>query len=234
MKRFGSFLLAGLVAGLLLTPSKVVTQAPALLFGSSSGATQVIKATSNALWVSIQSGAAPVFTAGGGTDTFKSSGVLFTGRKTTDSAVQNDWNFVSQAISANTFNTNGQVLKFLVGLVGANNANTHEYQAYFADNSSTCGGTGAALCTTGTIVLPSVTNTTANAGEYLEVIVIRTGSGTQDYIRHLDGGPNISVTTGTATQTDSGIMKFVFGTRNTTAAAASLSLITYLVEFSEK
>lgn len=59
--------LAAVLAGLLLTPSKVATQLPGLLYGASSGVPQTIKSTSNALWVSAQSGGTPMTPANGGT-----------------------------------------------------------------------------------------------------------------------------------------------------------------------
>lgn len=53
LKAAGIFV-ATLALGLSLTLSPVATQAGQLVFGSSSGTAQVIKSTSNALWVSIQ------------------------------------------------------------------------------------------------------------------------------------------------------------------------------------
>lgn len=150
-------------------------------------------------------------------------------RTTTDNATQNTWNVVSQSLNANVLNQDGRTLEFVVGLLGANNANTHEYQAYFSASSATCGGTGAAMCDTGCIVLPSVTNTTAFNGEVLRVFITRTSSGNQDYIRALAGGANIAQTVGTCSIADSGATKLVFGTRNTSAAAASLAQVTSLV-----
>jgi hypothetical protein len=54
LKALGLFIVT-LALGLSLTLSPVATQTAQLVFGSSSGTAQVIKATSNALWVSIQS-----------------------------------------------------------------------------------------------------------------------------------------------------------------------------------
>jgi hypothetical protein len=167
-------------------------------------------------------------TAGGGTDTVRAGGLLFTGRTTTDNATVNTWNVVSQAISAATLNTNGQTLVFQVGLLGANNTNTHEYQAYFSNSSATCGGTNAALCDAGCIVLPSITNTTAFAPEELRITITRTGSSTQDYSRFVLGSTT-AITAGTCSITDTSAMKLVFGTRNTTAGAASLAQVSYWV-----
>lgn len=49
-----TLVLAAVMAIGLVTGINVRTQAPFLVFGSSSGSSQVIKSTSNALWVSIQ------------------------------------------------------------------------------------------------------------------------------------------------------------------------------------
>lgn len=169
-----------------------------------------------------------------GTASFLPEGLLFSGRSVTDNATQNTWNVVSQTISANTLVSDGSVLSYRVGLVGANNTNTHEYQAYFSASSATCGGTGASLCNSGCIVLPSVTNTVAFNGEILQVDVIRTASNTEDYTRMLVGGGNTAQTTGTCSIDLTADTKFVIGTRNTSAAAASLAQVTYTVRISPK
>lgn len=219
----------GLILGFLI-PARTIAQTGVLLFGSNAGAPQPIKATAGALFVALQSTA-----AGGGTDTILPSGILSYQRTTTDNATLNTWNVISSPVSASTLNNNnGQTLRFVVGLLGANNVNTHEYQAYFADTSSTCGGTGAALCTTGCLVLPSVTNTTAFAQERLEVEIPRVSSGNQDFVRALTGSINQAWAVGTCTLTDTNATKLVFGTRNTSAGAASLAQVDAWVYFSAR
>lgn len=203
---------AGLFIGSLLPVESVLAQAQ--------------RTTTGVVWL-----VPPVnLTAGGGSDLVRAGGLLFTGRSTTDTAVQNTWNVVSQAISASTLNTNGQTLEYQVAILGANNANTHEYQAYFSASSATCSGTGAAMCDTGCIIVPSITNTTAFAGETLRILITRTGSSTQDYGREALG-VSTSMTAGTCSITDTGATKLVVGVRNTTAAAASLAQISYWVKF---
>lgn len=204
---------AGLFVGSLLPVNELLAQAQ--------------RTTTGVVWL-----VPPVnLTAGGGTSTLRVGGLLTTGRSVTDTATQNDWQVTSVALDAALLNTNGQTIKWELGLLGANNANTHEYQAYFANSSSVCSGSGAAMCTTGCIILPGVTNTTAFNGEEFQVRITRTGSSTQDYTRALHGGGNTSHTTGTCSITDTSAMKLVFGTRNTTAAAASLAQLSYVVWF---
>lgn len=59
LKSWASNLTLGVVACVaiaIVTGAHVQSQSPFLVFGSSSGSSQVIKSTSNALWVSLQSG----------------------------------------------------------------------------------------------------------------------------------------------------------------------------------
>lgn len=165
--------------------------------------------------------------AGGGTSTYNPGGYFVApARTTTDTAVQNTWQVVTVAVPANTLAVNGQTAKFIVDLLGANNANTHEYEAYFSASTATCGSTGANVCNSGCFILPSVTNTTAFATVHMEVDIIRTGSATQDYGRQSQG-TNTNTAIGTCTIDLTADSKFVFATRNTSAAAASLAQLDY-------
>ena len=57
--------LVAIVAIGIVTGVHVTTQAPFLVNGSSSGSAQVVKSTSNALWVSIQGAASPLLSGNG-------------------------------------------------------------------------------------------------------------------------------------------------------------------------
>lgn len=191
-----------------------------LLFGTGGGNAQVV---TNPL----VTGAQGPERAGSGTSTFRSSGLFANwARSVADTALLNDWNVVTIPIPANTLSVNGHTARLYLGYLGANNANTHEIQAYYAASTSVCSGTGAAMCTTGCLVLPGITNAAAFANQIIDVAIVRTAAATQDYLRFLNGN-NTATAVGTCAIDTTAATKFVFGSRNTTAAAASIAQITY-------
>ena len=162
--------------------------------------------------------------AGTSTETYRSSGMFDRGRSTTDNATINTWNVHTINVPAGMLAAVGDTVQAEFRLLGANNVNTHEYQAYFSNSTATCGGTGANLCNAGCFMLPAITNTIAFATELLTIEVQKTGSNTQDAARFVVGS-NQAWAVNTCTITDTADAKFVFGSRNTSASAASLAQV---------
>ena len=169
--------------------------------------------------------------ANGTATTFKAGGVIATDTKTSDTAVQNVWQVQSIPIAANLLAHTGDVLEIELFLLGANNTNTHEYNAFFAPATATCSGTGATVCDAGCFVLPGVTNTVAFNGEKLDVVLTQATGSNQNYGRALLGGGNFAQGAGGCTVDTTAATKFVFATRNTTTSAASLAQVSTVVKF---
>lgn len=170
----------------------------------------------------------PKSTAGGGAGTFKSSGILCDsvagscGCTTfTDAGVQNQWNVLTCTLPAATLATNGDEIRMLVEYEAAANSNTKEMQVFW--NGGTCGGTSAALCTTGTTAWGTgVTNTSSGASMTASFRIKRTASGAQSTFAIMRASTaNIGQDAKAATVTDTAAIPVVFGIRNTAAAAAS-------------
>lgn len=154
--KLGAGLLAALVAGVLLTPSPVIGQVQQLLYGSASGVAQPIKATSNALWVSIQS-----LTAGAGTNTFRPAGIIYsTTPNDTNSSTTNYKCLEFTALSGNTLvnvgdqliiryeangtsDTNSKAIRIALGYTSCGNDATGFVGGILIQNSSTSTGTPA-------------------------------------------------------------------------------------------
>jgi hypothetical protein len=203
-------------------------QAVLLHVGLASSPT-ALTATNGRLNVSVNGGN-PSFTtvtatAGSGTGTFKSSGVLcdtIAGTcgctAFTDAGVQNQWNVITCTLPASTLATNGDGIEIEVPWLMAANANAKSYQAYW--NGGTCSGTGASMCATGTSIFSLATSNSANSAWH-RFRIRRTSSGNQRIEETTFVGATTQDTTvTTAAVTDTGTIAFAFGCRNTAAAAA--------------
>lgn len=162
-----------------------------------------------------------VGSASGENSTFRPGGLVDFVRDVTDTAAINEWQTLTLPLGAGALARADDSVLVRWGLLGAANANTHEYQTYFSLATATCGGTAAALCNSGCIILPSVTNTTSTAAVRYEVLLTRLTATTQDYERAITG-TNQAWFTGGCTIDLAQATKFTVGSRNTSAAAASM------------
>jgi len=167
--------------------------------------------------------------AGSGTGTLKISGdvcdsVAASCGCTTyaDTATLNTWNLQTCTLPASTLATNGDDVEAIIDGKTANNANNKEFQVYW--NGGTCGGTGAAACTTGTQLFDSTTATQANTIG-IRARFKRSTSGNQLIfftIRASTAFLNQGATT--AAVTDTATIPVVLAARNTSAGAATLDV----------
>lgn len=221
-----SIFAVALILGTLL-PHRLSAQNAVLVYGSSSGVPQVVKSTTNALWVSLQGGVPPSLTAGSGTGAFKPSGNICDTAAGTcscttfaDASVQNQWNVITCTIPASTLIANGDLLEVAIDWKLAANANTKEYQSYF--NGGTCSGSGAAMCSTGTQFF-ALTSTGSGTSVIHRFRATRTASNTQRLSEFTSTANSLQDTfTTTAAVTDTGTIPFAFGVRNQSAAATSV------------
>lgn len=137
----------------------------------------------------------------------------------TDASVQNQWNLFSVTILANTLRTDGDVIEIdMGGLLGAN-GDTKGFQMYWG--GTTCGGTGASMCTGGCQIIAGTTS--VNNGEFRALYsVTRTGSATQRSSGQVAFGTNTQGSNQACTITDTAAADIVMGFRDTTAAGASI------------
>jgi hypothetical protein len=245
---FGFILTASLAAGLYAQPTNtnvstlrsVVGQAAGdLLYAISSTKLGRIPAVaSGSVLASAGTSTAPAYSAnpsvttltvkgGSGTGTLKASGTICdTDSATcscttfTNSNVINTWNVITCSIPASTLASTGDRLEISVDSLASNNANTKEIQFYFGAPS--CGGTGAAMCVSGTLLASASTATTANSVTAFGKIK-RTGSSTQNTFGTLRASTAfLAQSAAAAAVTDTGAILVAFGCRNTSAGAACM------------
>jgi hypothetical protein len=194
-----------------------------MVFGSSSGSPQLIKATTNALWVSLQGVA-----AGTGTGTFKPAGTLCDSTAAncsvvaySDAATINQWNVFSLTVPASTLVATGSQLKIHIDATTAANANTKVIQTWWG--GGTCSGTGASCCASGQQV-SSIGTSGSGIGGAIETTIRRTGASTQVWNIFSAFSTTITENQQTAggTQTETNALPFVMCARNTAASAATL------------
>lgn len=134
-----------------------------------------------------------------------------------DAATINQWNFFQCTIPASALARNGDTLFVEIDWKNANNANTKQSQGYW--NGGTCGGTGASMCTTGTQAFSGSSATTNGGYDWFKVQ--RVSSGNQA-VMGFQGTQYFNQYTA-ATVTDTATVPIMWGVRNTSASAASVT-----------
>lgn len=209
------------LVGLFLVGVRVSTQTGTLVFGSSSpNVSQVIKATSSALWVSVQSQA-----AGTGGATFKAGGTVLQNLvSATDAATINQWNVSNVVVPANTVVNVGDTLVIKVPFALAANANAKAYQIWWALNSATCSGTSGNLCNSGCQLGNNTSTSGSGSNAEYNAMTTKTSGGNHKTSEWLTIAASVQENVvGSCAIDETQATQIAVGWRNTAASAASIA-----------